>query len=54
VNKANANEHKGSLKHTCPMTYLILKIYRKIKKRDSPSPKESKVPTDKPNSPLFL
>jgi hypothetical protein len=26
VNKANANEHKGSLKHICPMTYLILRI----------------------------
>jgi hypothetical protein len=26
VNKANAKELKGSLKHTCPMTYLILRI----------------------------
>jgi hypothetical protein len=53
VNKANTNEHKWTLKHTCPMTYLILRIESKIKKRDSHSPKESKVPTNKPNSPLF-
>jgi hypothetical protein len=53
VNKANANEHKESLKHTCPKTYLILRIHSKNKKRDSHSPKESKVPTNKPNSPLF-
>jgi hypothetical protein len=47
VNKANANEHKGSLKHTCPMNHLILRIKSKIKKRDSHSPKESKVQTNK-------
>jgi hypothetical protein len=54
VNKANANEHKGSLKYTCLMTYLILRIESKIKKTESHSPKETKVPTNKPNSPLFL
>jgi hypothetical protein len=53
VNNANTNEHKGSLKYTCSMTYLILR-YNKIKKRDSHSPKERKYPTNKPNSPLFL
>jgi hypothetical protein len=26
VNKANTNEHKVSLKYTCPMTSLILRI----------------------------
>jgi hypothetical protein len=42
VNKANVNEHKGSLKHTCSMTYLILRNRTKSQKEIAILPKRAR------------
>ena len=52
-NHIKTNEHNEKTKHTCSKIYLIQEGKTIINEWDNQLPKESKVPTNKPNTPYF-